>query len=94
MRWLAAFFVVFVGCVYSLPADTGITADLAAETARMVVQMRQQIPPSPAPASDVCSNCNGTGKVRSGDGIQVFTCQACRGTGKALKSVCVEGCKP
>ena len=92
MRWIAAFFVVFVGCVYSLPADTGITADLAAETARMVVQMRQQIPPSPAPASDVCSNCNGTGKV--GDGRISSTCIACRGTGKALKSVCVEGCKP
>jgi hypothetical protein len=92
MRWLVAFCVVFVGCVYSLPADDGITADLAAETARMVVQMRQQIPPSPAPSSDVCSNCNGTGKV--GDGRITSTCIVCKGTGKAVKSVCVEGCRP
>ena len=83
MRWIVPFFIVFVGCVASLPGDNGITADIAAETARMVVQMRQEIRPSPAPASDECENCNGTGKV--GDGRIMSTCQVCKGTGKKPK---------
>ena len=49
MRWVIAFAVVFVGCVATLPAgDPSVTADLAAETARLVVQLRH-MPPSPAP---------------------------------------------
>ena len=89
MRFLVAFAVVMVGCVASLPGDSTITADLACETARMVVQLRQEI--SPTPASDACENCNGTGKI--GDGRIVMTCPACGGTGKQVKSVCVKGCK-
>lgn len=87
MRWVIAFAFVFVGCVASVPGDTSITADLACETARMVVLTRSQLPPSPAPApsGDKCENCNGSGKVRSGDGIAVFTCPVCKGTGKATK---------
>jgi DnaJ-class molecular chaperone len=77
--------VAFVGCVASLPGDTGITADLACETARMVTVMRREI--APAPQSDVCENCDGKGKVRSGDGISVFTCPVCKGTGKRPASV-------
>lgn len=80
MRWIVPFVIVFVGCVATLPSDNGITADLAAETARMVVQMRSEIRPTPAPASDDCENCNGTGKV--GDGRIMSTCQVCKGTGK------------
>lgn len=89
MRWLIPFLIAFVGCVATLPGDNGITADLAAETARMVVQMRNEIRPSPAPSGE-CENCNGTGKV--GDGRIMSTCQACGGTGKKPVSVCVEGC--
>lgn len=89
MRWVIAFAFVFVGCVATLPAgDPSISADLAAETARLVVQLRQMPPsPAPKPISDTCENCKGTGKVRSGDGIAVFTCPACQGTGKTQKSV-------
>jgi len=89
MRFLIALLVVMVGCVASLPSDNGITADIACETARMVVQLREQIPPTPV--SDACENCNGTGKI--GDGKIVMTCPACGGTGKKPKSVCVEGCR-
>ena len=82
MRFLLAFMVVMVGCVATLPGDHGITADLAAETARMVVQMRQEIPPTPAPPSDGrCTNCEGRGYV--GDGRVKVKCQPCDGTGKA-----------
>ena len=78
MRWLVPFVVVLVGCVATLPGDDSLTADIAAETARMVVQLRQQIPPTPA--SDKCENCDGTGKL--GDGRIVTVCPVCKGTGK------------
>lgn len=87
MRYLIAMLIVVTGCVMSLPSDTGVTADLAAETARMVVQLRNQPAPTPPkPADNKCENCDGTGKV--GDGRIVATCPVCRGTGKKLKSVC------
>lgn len=78
MRWILPFVVVLVGCVATLPGDDSLTADIAAETARMVVQLRQQIPPTPA--SDKCENCEGTGKL--GDGRIVTVCPICKGTGK------------
>jgi hypothetical protein len=82
MRFLLAFMVVMVGCVATLPGDNSVTADLAAETARMVVQMRQEISPTPAPPSDgKCTNCEGRGYV--GDGRVKVKCQPCDGTGKA-----------
>jgi hypothetical protein len=90
MRWLVCFFVVSIGCVATMPDDPTLSADLAAETARMVVQMRQEIPPSPVPESDTCENCRGTGTL--GDGKIAVKCPACAGTGKRPKSVCVN-CK-
>lgn len=82
MRWLLPFLLMLVGCVATLPGDDSLTADIAAETARMVVQLRLQIPPTPAPPSDgKCTNCNGRGFV--GDGTVKVKCQPCDGTGKA-----------
>lgn len=78
MRWLLCFLVVIVGCVATLPSDHSLTADLACETARMVVQLRKEI--APAPVSDRCDNCGGTGKL--GDGKIVTVCPVCKGTGK------------
>lgn len=87
-RFVIVFSLATVGCVASLPADPGISADLATEAARMVLVLRQGLPPAPAPApAGECDNCKGTGKVRSGDGIEVFTCPVCNGTGKAAQSV-------
>ena len=80
MRFLLAFLVVMVGCVATLPGDNSVTADLAAETARMVVQMRQEIAPTPAPPSDgKCDNCV-DGYI--GDGRVKIVCPVCKGTGK------------
>lgn len=63
-----------------------ITADLACETARMVVKLRQEM--APAPKTDKCSNCDGTGRL--GDGRIVTVCPVCKGTGKS----CIDGrCK-
>jgi hypothetical protein len=85
-RWLLVFAIVSIGCVASLPDDPSISADLAVETARMILAGRAA-PPAPTPDSDKCENCGGSGKVRSGDGIEVFTCPVCDGTGKAVESV-------
>ena len=83
-RWLIVFMIATIGCVASLPTDPGISADLAVETARMVIASRAA-PPAPTPDAGKCSNCNGTGKI--GDGRIVMTCPECNGTGKAAKSV-------
>ena len=86
MRWLIPFLIVFLGCMATLPDDQSASADLACETARMVIQMRQEIRPTPTPDSTDCENCNGSGKV--GDGRIVIECSACGGTGKKPVSVC------
>ena len=78
-RWLACMLVAVGGCVASVPSDDSLTADIACETARLVVQLRQETPP--APASGECTNCGGTGKL--GDGRIEVKCPACDGTGKA-----------
>lgn len=78
--------------------DAAITADLACETAHMLIGLRNALPPAPAPVSEVCENCNGTGRV--GDSRVSVTCPVCKGTGKPIKSVlvprdCPDGkCKP
>jgi hypothetical protein len=77
-RWLLAFAIVSVGCVASLPGDPTISADLAVETARMVIASRAA-PPAPTPDAGRCENCNGTGKI--GDGRIVMPCPECGGDG-------------
>ena len=77
MRFLLCFVIVMAGCVATLPDDPSITADLACETARMLIQLRQEI--APTPASDKCDNCV-DGFI--GDGTVKITCPVCKGTGK------------
>jgi hypothetical protein len=88
MRYLFAFLVVFAGCVASIPSDNSVSADLAAETARMVILMRHAPAPTPAPPKPTpdgkCPKCLGTGRM-STDGRIVITCPDCKGTGKACK---------
>lgn len=90
-RWLVVFAMTFAGCIATLPQDDGMTADLACEAARQVVQMRRQIRPTPTPASDQCQRCEGRGVLGDNAGIRI-TCPDCKGTGKKLKSVLVAPC--
>lgn len=53
---------------------------IACETAHMVMQLQQDVSPTPAPPSGVCENCEGRGYV--GDGTVRVPCQPCGGTGK------------
>lgn len=80
MRLSRILLLAFVaGCVNATAVDRpDIVADLACETARMSVKISQEM--APAPKSDTCDNCDGTGKI--GDGRIVITCPVCKGTGK------------
>jgi DnaJ-class molecular chaperone len=75
---------VLASAIQGVPADHGITADIACETARELVRLQAAKPDKPT--GDKCQNCDGKGKVRSGDGISVFTCPVCSGTGKKPKA--------
>ena len=81
MRTLLVLTVVLIGCVATLPDDPTLSADIACETAHMVMQLQQDVSPTPAPPSGVCENCEGRGYVGDGNGIKV-PCQPCGGTGK------------
>lgn len=74
--------VLLAGCVRQAAIDRpDIVADLACETAHMAVRLAAEIPP--APKSDKCENCDGTGKL--GDGRITTTCPICKGTGKRVQ---------
>ena len=93
MRRVAVFVVVVAGC--GAPASIehpDIVADMACEMAYAAVRISAEI--APAPASDKCENCDGTGRI--GDGRVIMTCPVCRGTGKKDRSVlCTTGsCQP
>lgn len=96
--WHAFLLAFAAGCVTTVSmyrADrTDIVADMACETAVMAVRLQAEIAPSPAPASDKCENCGGTGKI--GDGRIVMTCPVCKGTGKKTNATpCTSGsCRP
>lgn len=74
----------------SLPADSGVTADLACETASMVMRLRQEM--SPTPVSDKCERCDGQGVIGDRANINI-KCPDCDGTGKKPTSVCKDCAK-
>lgn len=83
MRFLVVFTVLFVGCIATLPSDPTISADLAVELARGVVELRAKhdaAPDGQPKPGDKCPNCEGRGYV--GDGRVQVKCQPCDGTGK------------
>lgn len=84
MRFLIVLLVALAGCVATLPSDPAITADLACELARGVVQLRatpDATPDDKPKPGDKCQPCNGTGKLPT-DGRVVVQCGACGGTGR------------
>ncbi len=83
MRFLVVFLIGMAGCVATLPDDPTISADLACEVARAVVQLRaapDATPDDKPKPGDKCPNCDGRGYV--GDGTVKVKCQPCDGTGR------------
>jgi len=92
--WHLAGLALLCGCSRSASVDSpDIVSDFAWQTARMAVQLGQQV--APTPTSDDCERCGGTGILGDRAAIKI-TCPDCRGTGKKAKSVlCTTGsCKP
>ncbi len=83
MRFLILSLIALAGCVATLPDDPTISADLACEVARAVVQLRaapDATPDNKPKPGDKCPNCDGRGYV--GDGTVKVKCQPCEGTGR------------
>ncbi len=83
MRFLILSLIALAGCVATLPEDPTISADLACEVARAVVQLRaapDATPDDKPKPGDKCPNCDGRGYV--GDGTVKVKCQPCEGTGR------------
>jgi hypothetical protein len=83
VRFLVVFLIGMAGCVATLPDDPTISADLACEVARAVVQLRaapDATPDDKPKPGDKCPNCDGRGYV--GDGTVKVKCQPCEGTGR------------
>lgn len=94
MRFVFVLLIVMAGCMASVPSDARLTADLATEAARAVVELRAQIAPTPTPPpapAGKCTLCRGTGKLPT-DGVIVITCHRCGGTGNEPKSVLIREC--
>jgi hypothetical protein len=83
VRFLILSLIAVAGCVATLPDDPTISADLACEVARAVVQLRaapDATPDDKPKPGDKCPNCDGRGYV--GDGTVKVNCQPCDGTGR------------
>jgi poly(3-hydroxybutyrate) depolymerase len=83
VRFLILSLIALAGCVATLPDDPTISADLACEVARAVVQLRaapDATPDNKPKPGDKCPNCDGRGYV--GDGTVKVNCQPCDGTGR------------
>ena len=74
---LGAFVLAVIVAAGQQPST--IEADLACETAREMVRLQASPRPKPPkPGPEKCARCNGTGKVKSGDGIAVIPCPECQ----------------
>jgi len=83
VRFLIVLLIALVGCVATLPDDATISADLACELSRGLVQLRaapDATPDDKPKPGSKCTNCDGRGYV--GDGTVRVKCQPCDGTGK------------
>ena len=86
MKTAALVVGVMMMAAAAVPCDHSLSADLACETARMLIY---QAATPIKPTSDSCENCSGLGRL--GDGRVSTICPVCKGTGKKAKAACPNG---
>jgi DnaJ-class molecular chaperone len=87
MKYAAAVAAVMALQSFTVIDHPELSAEIATQTARAIVQMQNA--PAPKPVSGQCKTCLGTGVL--GDGAKIkITCQACNGNGKEPVSVLVK----
>lgn len=76
---------IAVGCSASgaVRWTPDLTADLACQAAKAVVQARK-VPVKPVSPTGICTRCLGTGTIGDGASIKI-QCPTCKGTGKVTK---------
>lgn len=80
MRFLSLLCLFMAGCAAASAAPSISEFDASEYRAAVAISAAQLDRPDVAPnkpARKDCKLCNGTGKVRSGDGLHVFDCTAC-----------------
>lgn len=74
MRLAIVFFAIFMAGCGRIPQDQiDLLCECFTKAAIEAVRARLERKPKPAPAG-CCKECNGTGKVRSGDGLALVDC--------------------
>ncbi len=68
------------GCNSTQPIPAAVPNRGLAAVVWCIVLDGQAVTPDDAPSDEACENCNGTGQV--GDGVTMFDCDECDGTGK------------
>ena len=75
-------FCLLSGCELEEPKDVLSIQEKCAIGAYLSLSVvdRGDIAPTPSPSGDICEECAGKGSV--GDGVIMFKCEACNGTGR------------
>lgn len=87
MKWLLPIMILSlaaIGCEEVKPDASKFYGEIAVTTATI----KRSVPdtpaptPEPGPNAEKCTNCDGTGKVKTGDGLAWTVCDECDGTGR------------
>lgn len=88
LTYITLVLLVVITCVMCKASDVSVgksTWVLLVQTAMAQPDVDPTPNPTPEPDSDICENCNGTGRV--GDGTVSTICPVCDGTGKRKKTM-------
>jgi hypothetical protein len=93
MRYMAILLALLCGCAEPQVPGAGGCGFVGLAIA--VIQLQPTPAPAPDAPSKCCAECNGTGKVRSGDGLALVPCECppqCPCKAKSTASSCCKNC--